>query len=119
MSPSSDRTSARCRRDRRNDRREHVAIGPRLMNGDEALHRLVQFRELCLDDVELITRVQLAPECVAEVMHAAARAMRDLERAAAWATKRAACVCIGASGRLEIVRTRACVRERGELVVLE
>lgn len=89
------------------------------MTRDEPLHRAIQLRELALDRIELASRVELAAKRVADVMHAARGAMRELEAAAARAAKRAARMLLPVRRRREIARARPGVCQGSELVVVE
>lgn len=89
------------------------------MNRDETLHRVCELGELRLYGIELTSRVELAPERIAEVVHASAGPVVHVERATAWAAEGAARVVVGARRWNEIMRARSCMCERGELVVVE
>ena len=87
------------------------------MDRAEGLHPTIELGELALDHVELPARVELAAQGVAEVVHAAGRAMIELQRAARRAAKRASRVLRARCGKIADARPR--LDESRELVLVE
>lgn len=87
------------------------------MDRDEALHGAIELAEPGLDRVELAPGVELAAKRIAQVVHASARPVRDLERAAAGPAKRTARVIAG--WRYQVAGAGPRARERADLVVVE
>jgi hypothetical protein len=98
---------------------EHLAVDTHRVHRDELCHVALKLPEQVLEIVELSCAVKLASQRVADVQHAAAGTVSDIERAAAWSAEHAARVEVIAARRNQIGWARAGERQSSDLVIVE